>query len=79
MRNAGVCLHACTCVFVCQHIVLASLPLWRYKAITELSGDDKAAPGKAHILKDATNRNPKARMLQRLFEKFCAQARAMSK
>lgn len=76
VRNAGVCLHACTCVFVCQHIVPASLPLWRYKAIVELSGDDKAAPGKAHFLKDATNWNSKARMWQRLFEKFCTQARA---
>lgn len=40
----------------------------------------KAAPGKAHVLKDATNRNSKARVGQkRLFEKICTQARTMSK
>lgn len=52
VRNAGVCLHACTCVFVCQHIVPCPPlppPLWRYKAIVELSGDDKAQSTGKHI------------------------------
>lgn len=49
VRNAGVCLHACTCVFVCQHIVPSFPPLWRYKAIAELPGDDKAQSTGKHI------------------------------
>lgn len=49
VRNAGVCLHACTCVFVCQHIVPPFLPPWRYKAIAELPGDDKAQSTGKHI------------------------------
>lgn len=76
----------CACMHACVYLFVSTLfpPLCLCGGIkpslsSQVMTKHKAAPGKAHILKDATNQNSKVHVWQRrLFEKFCTQARAMS-